>query len=73
MLVWDHDERSVFVADEARFEKLRAGEPDAYPAGFRTYDVFQYDESIAAQMVGLVDSGGWDWSRLTPISEIPAK
>ncbi len=65
-LVWEEDERGVYITDDARFKLLVAGEASAPSVGFPMEDVFKYDAELAATIRDLFENGELDWDALVP-------
>ncbi len=60
-LVWQANERTVYVTDEATMRKLEAGQDGPLAIGFPREDVFCYDPE-AEQRIG---TSKWSWSSLS--------
>ncbi len=65
--LWSWDSSAVYVASDARYERLSRGERGCFPVGHHWENVFIYDESLAGKMDELFEAGAWDWQKLRPM------
>lgn len=59
--VWQANERTVYVTDDATFTKLQAGQDAPLAIGFPREDVFGYEPEVAAR----IGRGRFDWASLS--------